>query len=293
MQKKSLISTFIVSSFGLIIFFNTHTYADSDNGSPCLGLEGQASQQCIEEFLNHVPELIVYETEAEEIFIKAKELLYDSEEPADMDRVIKMYLESAEKGFTDAQIEVALLYASGEHLKLDLNQSHYWLEQALKSGKPLVCYYLGVLYLNPKFEKSNINTGIDYLKQAGYNKNKLATFMLGELYENGKHIPQSLPQAFYWYNYSMYQGSNEATIKVAQFYANGKGIEQNKEIAFELLDGLFRYRYPEYFIELGKAYRDGTDGFPKDFEIAKQWFQDALEMNIEGAEEALKSLTRE
>ena len=63
--------------------------------------------------------------------------------PKDPEMALYWYRQSAEQGYTDAQLALAILFANGQGVKVDLAQAHTWFHKAAEAGNSNAQFNLG------------------------------------------------------------------------------------------------------------------------------------------------------
>ena len=97
----------------------------------------------------------------------------------------------AERGFADAQYNLARMYANGESIDQDFISAEFWFRKSAEQG--------------------NID----------------AQYQLGRMYDSGLGVAVNKKEAFKWYSLSAEQGSIEAQYNLGLAYRFGVGVEQN------------------------------------------------------------------
>ena len=97
----------------------------------------------------------------------------------------------AERGFSDAQYNLARIYANGESVDQDLIAAEYWFRKSAEQG------------------------------------NLDAQYQLGRMYDSGLGVSINKKEAFKWYSLSAEQGSIDAQYNLGLAYRLGIGVEQS------------------------------------------------------------------
>lgn len=108
----------------------------------------------------------------------------------------KLFLESAEAGNAEAQLNLAVLIRQGQGTEKDEAKALEWTEKAAAQ---------------------------DWAE---------AQYQLGNLYEFGRGVPQSYEQAAALYSKAAEKGHAEAQTNLAVLYANGQGVNQDIILAY-------------------------------------------------------------
>lgn len=89
------------------------------------------------------------------------------------------------------------------------------------------------------------------------------------------------------------QGIPEAMLNLGEMYANGEGVAQDYLQAKQLMELAATRGNTAAMVFMGKAYRDGGLGLEIDLDIAREWFQLAIDNGGgEPAQNAMNSLQK-
>ena len=102
-------------------------------------------------------------------------------------RALPYYRQAAEKGYADAQVQLAELYDAGDGVPRDMDAAIRWYEKAAKQGHEEAQVALGLHYS----EDLNDNlSALDYFLQAADQGNATAQYRLGLIYLGDPSIPR-------------------------------------------------------------------------------------------------------
>ena len=105
----------------------------------------------------------------------------------------------ANKGDSEAQFELGVIYDNGDQLPQDLKKAAYWYTKSAQQGH------------------------VD------------AQYNIGDMYRTGDGVTQDYGQAVQWLSKAADQGSIEAQNDLGYLYMEGIGVPQDYRKAFELL----------------------------------------------------------
>lgn len=158
-------------------------------------------------------------TEAREWFQKAADqdqliaifhLGYSYEAEGDYLHAIYWYKIAAEKGDSQSQANLAVLYYQGQGITKDYQKALYWFDKAADQNLPDAVFVLGYMYLNGMGTTKNPKKGAElYIKAANLGV-AAAQKMVGVMYENGAFLEKNLSKAIDWYKKAAIQGDEEA-----------------------------------------------------------------------------------
>lgn len=241
----------------------------------------------------------------------------------------KIYL-LAEEGDADAQRELALMYAAGNGVNKDIEQTMEWLGKAANQGDVRAQLVLGSGYLGrytdiPKdylkaekwlrraAEQGNgdaqgelalifsegLGFPVDYkesvrwLRRAVANDVVAAIHNLGHAYAEGQGVPKDEKKAFELFLKSAQRGLADSQFNVGLYYHQGIGVKQDFEEALKWYRKAAKQGYAQAQINLGIMYENG-EGVPQNDIQAFQWYNIAAasgnELAIEYRDESLKTL---
>lgn len=111
----------------------------------------------------------------------------------------------AEKGDTEAQVELGICYYSGEGVEQDYEKAEMWLRKAAEQGDALALYNLGELYYETLFCVDAEQFGcrsrkaLDSFRLAAEKGNVNAMFRIGNCYGLGYGTHQNIEEASKWF----------------------------------------------------------------------------------------------
>jgi serine/threonine protein kinase len=105
---------------------------------------------------------------------------------ADFESAIKWFLKAADKGSTDAMLNLGGLYYLGNGVPEDLGRALYWYNQAAQGGNPAAMYNLGNMYANGHGVAKDTSKAMDFYAKSAARGNTLAKTRLAALRKAGK-----------------------------------------------------------------------------------------------------------
>lgn len=228
------------------------------------------------------------------------------------------YLKKAEKGDSDAMLNVAACYYKGEGVAQDLNKGFKWYLKSAESDNPIGMWMVAVLYSSGVgTEKDNDNANKWFTKSYERIMKEpdidledrgdmwgLGFFYLVK-YLSGIDKEESAENAFKWFKKSADAGYDEGKLDLGCCYIDGIGTDPNYEKAFELFSEVAKdyLEFPVYRITLestgeetleipnnnpskdvaklliGSCYAEGK-GVPQDYQKAFEYFMEAAEAGV-------------
>lgn len=142
---------------------------------------------------------------------------------------VKYYAKAAEKGYADAQYELARSYERGLGIGLNTSKAQTWykkaVEQYLKEADlkdPHGMTQLGTCYLDGTGVDKNEIAAVQLFRQAAEQNYAPALFYLGWCYTEGVGVQKNIKEAVEWYNKAASLGSVNARQKLEELQKEGK-----------------------------------------------------------------------
>lgn len=115
-----------------------------------------------------------------------------------------------EEGHAAAQYQLAVLYAIGETLPRNYQESMKWLKMAAEQGYMPAEYELAKRYKKGSlFVKPNPQEFLFWLMRAAHSGSDRASEELGYLYEKGIFVPENKIEAYKWYSLAAHKDSHK------------------------------------------------------------------------------------
>jgi len=132
----------------------------------------------------------------------------------DRDAVIaaQWYRRSAENGNIHAQHNLAVAYANGDGVEMNINGAMHWWQQAAASGNADSQYNLGIVYaMGVHGIQKNIDEAKKWWRKAAIDGDPMAQYNLGTIYANGENQVKSYCEAMRWWEKSAQKGIQQAS----------------------------------------------------------------------------------
>ena len=151
--------------------------------------------------------------------------------------------EANNQGNEQAEYLLGLLYAHGDGVAQDLDQSRYFLGKAADQNYTPAEYALGEMLLNAEFDdqdqqgsedatiKARIGRGVSLLQRSARAGYAPAQYRLGLMYYNGQGVETDRRAALRAFRQAADQGVAEAAFMAARCYASGAGTRKNADAA--------------------------------------------------------------
>ena len=177
--------------------------------------------------------------------------------PKDIETAFEQYYLTANYGYVDSMIKLALLFSDGTVVEQDYEEAKYWFNTAASKGNTFAMVNLSSMYFGGKGTPVDIQSGIKWLKYAAKLNNATAMHRLGTIYEDGKLVKKDLKLAFDYYTNAVKLGNVDSMILVSKFYLNGIIVDKNIEYGIKLLEQASANNSNHAMLILGECYYDG------------------------------------
>ena len=145
-------------------------------------------------------------------------------------------LKAAQKGFSEAQNNLGLMYAHGIGVKQDDTQAVYWYRKAAEQDHSDAQCNLGWMYVNGLGVKEDQAQAVYWNRKAAEQDHPDAQFNLGVMYGNGRGVKIDLAQVMYWYRKAAEQDHADAQFNLGVIYESGWGVK------IDLAEAVYWYR---------------------------------------------------
>jgi len=152
--------------------------------------------------------------------------------PADPAQLAAYYNTRANAGDTDAQFELAVLYAKGEGVKQDYAGAAKWFRAAAEHGSTRAQYDLGVQYEHGRGVAVDYTEAVSWYRKAAEHDYGLAQYNLAVAYTKGEGAPHDPAVAAMWYKRAAAQGVVPAMVNLAILYERGDGLSASTVDAY-------------------------------------------------------------
>jgi TPR repeat protein len=190
-------------------------------------------------------------------------------------QALQVLMDDAELGIAKAQYTLGVMYANGQGVPQNYQESVKWYQLAAKSGHDQAkrnIYDLAV---------KNIPQALQALMDGVENGNAEAQFILATMYASGQGVSQDNKEAFKWYyRLAAEQGTALEEMEVDKF--KRKNIPQElKFLTNDAESGIAEAQF-----NLGMLYTQGQ-GVPQDDQRAVKWYRLAAEQGNSKAQYTL------
>ncbi len=141
--------------------------------------------------------------------------------PEDKGNAKALWLDSAEHGYAQAQVEIGRAFKKGLGEKQDYAEAMKWLDKAAKQGNAEAEVMIGLMYLNGEGVRKDEANGLKWLCKSAIQGYGNAQGQLGQMYQYGRWgVKQNYKEAYYWWS-----------LPGAQSYTPGMNKEMAKHLS--------------------------------------------------------------
>lgn len=196
----------------------------------------------------------------------------------DRQQAAKLYLEGANKGNCDCQLQIGFWYQKGIEVSQDYAQAFYWYKQGAENGCSNCQHRIGQLYLYGYGFDTNYSEAAKWFLMSAENGNHVGQFYMGQLYRKGTGVSQDDVQATKWYRLAAEKGDADAQFWLATMYENGKGVERSIEEAVRWYTQGAEHGNASCQFKIARMYETGT-GIMQHYGLAAWWYERAAKQN--------------
>ena len=140
---------------------------------------------------------------------------------------VKWYRKLAERGFNEAQINLAHCYHYGKGVPQDYKESLKWYAEAAKQDNVQAQYNIGVIYEKGMGVEKNYNEAFKWFLKAAEQRNAQAQHRIGKFYYDGIGVAQNYSEAYKWLLRAAGHGILDAQKVLGIMYMDGQGVEKD------------------------------------------------------------------
>ena len=204
---------------------------------------------------------------------------------------VKWYRKAAEQGDADAQCSLGMSYENGQGVEQSYPEAVKWYRKSAEQGLVEAQFRLACLYRKGEGVVQNHTEAVKWYRKSAEQGAADAQYFLGTCYEKGEGVVQNHTEAVKWYRKAAEQGDADAQYFLGVCYENGEGVVQNHTEAVKWYRKAAEQGDAYAQFSLGMCYEYG-DGVAQNCIEAVKWYSKAVARGHEGAQEALKRITK-
>jgi len=142
-------------------------------------------------------------------------------------KAIEWYIKAAEQGIPVVQHDVGVKYFQGQGVEQDYLKAAYWWEQSANAGLADSQFNLGLLYYRGIGLEVDYQKASDLFISAAEQDHPHAQYSLAVMYAFGQGLDKDYEQALKWFRKSASHDVAQAQFNLGVFYENGYGLDVN------------------------------------------------------------------
>lgn len=163
------------------------------------------------------------------------------------------------------------------------------LREIAYAGNVAAQVQLGVIYLTGDGVPKDDAEAVKWLRKAADQENPVAERYLAEMYFKGRGVPADPAEAAKWLRSASEQGDAQSEYNLAVLYTEGQGVPHNVKFAADWMRKAAEQNLAAGQQGLGVLYENG-DGVPLNPSEAAAWYKKAVDQNYVPAMNSLASL---
>ena len=190
-------------------------------------------------------------------------------------QAVYWYRKAAEQGHARSQFNLGLMHQHGRGVKIDLAEAVHWYRKAAEQGHAGGQCNLGRMYAQGLGEKQDYAEAVCWYRKAAKQGHAVAQFNLGVMYENGRGVKIDLAEAAYWYRKAAQQDHPDAQCNLGWMYDHGRGEKQDQAQAVIWYRKAAEQGHAVALYNIGKMYAKGKGVEVNDVEACNWYFKAA------------------
>ncbi len=148
-------------------------------------------------------------------------------------KLVQLFKQSADAGYSRAQYTMGMLYMTGEEVDQNIQTAYWWLKSAAAQDHPIALHHIGICYAQGIGVEPDIEQAFHFFSKSAdlgldAAKNSLAVF-----YNNGIHVIQNEWKASELYLEAADEGDPTAAFNIGNCYLDGKGVKRDVGMGIE------------------------------------------------------------
>ncbi len=180
----------------------------------------------------------------------------------------------AERGDTDAQLELGLRFLTGEGLRKDEEEGVRWLEKAAEAGHLRAQYVYGSLFEDGVTVPKDLEKAVAWYEKAASGGFVMAQHSLAVAYELGQGVKKDSAKAAEWFEKAAAQNYPPAMAALASKLEKGDGVPRDTARAALLYLKASKQDFVPAMARMAYLYYTGV-GVPVDYRRSFGWYQRA------------------
>lgn len=155
----------------------------------------------------------------------------EHEKQGDYVNAFSAYLQAAEEGCSDAQINIARMYYDGECVEQNYEEALRWYSISAEQGNSEGQWRLGYMYAYGKGVEVDFEEAVKWYHKSAEQGNPGGQWRLGYMYMSGKGVEQNYDEATKWFSIAAEEGDATAQFYLGIMHEEGLGCDTDCEEA--------------------------------------------------------------
>jgi TPR repeat protein len=190
--------------------------------------------------------------------------------PQDYAAAAGWFRKAAEQGNANGQYNLGIIYDKGQGVPQDYAAAAGWFRKAAEQGSANAQFNLGSMYLRGQGVTGDYVKAANWYRKAAEQGDAKSQGQLGLMYAGGEGVPQDYAAAMHWCRQAADKGIVAAQWQLGTLYANGQGVAQDFDEAARWSRKAADRGYAKAQLLLGALYNNG-EGVPKDYVQSYKW----------------------
>ena len=196
---------------------------------------------------------------------------------------------AAERGNTDAMVDIGYMYSNAQGVTRDKVEAVKWYRKAAEQGNASGQSNLGYMYRNGYGVTKDYAEAVKWYRKAAEQGQVNAQYNIGLCYQYGKGVTIDYAEAVKWYRKAAEQGDADGQNHLGYMYEKGYGVTKDDAEAVKWYRKAAEQGQVNAQYNIGLCYQYGK-GVTIDLTQAKYWYEKAAEQGDEDAKKHLKDL---
>jgi hypothetical protein len=162
-----------------------------------------------------------------------------------------------------------------------------WYDARAQRGDSEAEFALGLLYFRGEGKPKDTSLAFEWVSKAAVQGEVRAQEEIGALYSEGIGAPKDESKAVEWWLKAAQQGSSGAEDSLGNAYRLGRGVTSDKKQAFFWYSKAANLGLPSAQFHLAFFYFQGVAGVPQDYSQAAMWYRKAADQGYAAAQFSL------
>jgi TPR repeat protein len=151
-------------------------------------------------------------------------LAQSSAQPSAKQKAVANLKEIAYAGDVSAQVQLGVIYLTGDGVPKDDAEAVKWLRKAADQDNALGERYLAEMYFKGRGVPADVSEAAKWLRMAAAQDDAQSEYNLAVLYTQGQGVPRNVKEAANWMRKAASQNLAAGQMGLGALYENGDGV---------------------------------------------------------------------